>query len=469
MKKFSYLLLAAATIFGLGSCKQSNSSAPTQDDKQTVAVSVTIPGGVRAAISDYADALGNGAEAKVEKLHVYLTNEEGKILESKEFSKANDAEWKQITSTIATGKDESTGGYKFLDVDKNVRLAYVFANPQGDLGAKGSNVRATEVFHTLPLATDVVYADSKRIEQVGGEPFGVNPQADSKAKVSKVELTIQANMNRFQITGAKFQRIAWKDDAAKVAAKKWQEEWLDKNSGDVAAAFAEHVGQYNFAKGDYTNEAEWTKYFTLVDVTDQVSGVIMNHFYNDFVAYNKYVPTTSLLWAKHYADSYDFATGKFEPLKGGDGDKVDATDFASFFATEPFAIPENKAVAFNFFPQADIDYTKTAPTLHFIFKEGKVNTQSRFINIAGYTAEDGKDVSNIKDQSAGYLINLDLAKLNGGNGILVDMDEDIPGGIVPEGQGPNGTDDIVPEKFNLIVRVEFKAWVARNVLPIINK
>lgn len=484
MKKFSYWLLVAVIGLGSGSCKQSDSSTPTYGNKQTVAVSVAIPGSVRASV-DYTDILDNGAVAKVEKLHVYLTDEDGKIFASKEFLKSNEAEWKQITDP------DAKKGYKFVNVDNSVRQAYVFANPQGTIGAEGSNIRQTPVFHTLPKVTDVVYASKERIATVGEGAFEDNSeiQDGNRVRIKRVRLTIAAAMNRFQITSAKFQKIVWKrvpgEEAMRIQAQEWKKKWInDHPGGDSAKAFVDYVGKYDFATGKYTKDEGkyWNDFFELQDITDQVYYVFMNRFYNDFVAYDKYVPTSSLLWAKHFMESFEEKTtsgspfsftAKYYPLKGGDGEKVDATDFAllqSEYIEEKystrFIIPEGKAVAFNFFPQAGIDYAKTAPSLHFVI--GGVEEYNAFLNITGYTdAENGIEAAT-GIEGGGFLINLDLAKLNGGRGILVYMEEGIPIGIVPEGQGPKGADDIVPENFRLVVNAEFKPWISKNVYPAID-
>ena len=64
----------------------------------------------------------------------------------------------------------------------------------------------------------------------------------------------------------------------------------------------------------------------------------------------------------------------------------------------------------------------------------------------------------------GKLLNIDLSKVNGGNGILVDADPTIPEGVIPE---PGGKEDFNNESANVIVRVQVQPWVAVNVFPIL--
>ena len=73
--------------------------------------------------------------------------------------------------------------------------------------------------------------------------------------------------------------------------------------------------------------------------------------------------------------------------------------------------------------------------------------------------------TDLEARKGGYLINLDLAALNGGQGILVDVDPSIPEGVTPE---PGGQGDLEDENVNVIVRVEVQPWTAENVFPILD-
>ena len=84
-----------------------------------------------------------------------------------------------------------------------------------------------------------------------------------------------------------------------------------------------------------------------------------------------------------------------------------------------------------------------------------------------YTSDAADERSSVDLEAAkgGYLINLDLAALNGGQGILVDVDPSIPEGVTPE---PGGQGDLEDENVNVIVRVEVQPWTAVNVFPILD-
>ena len=62
-------------------------------------------------------------------------------------------------------------------------------------------------------------------------------------------------------------------------------------------------------------------------------------------------------------------------------------------------------------------------------------------------------------------MNIDLSAVNGGNGILVDVDPTIPEGVTPE---PDGKEDFDSENVNVIVRVQVQPWTAVNVFPILD-
>ncbi len=57
-----------------------------------------------------------------------------------------------------------------------------------------------------------------------------------------------------------------------------------------------------------------------------------------------------------------------------------------------------------------------------------------------------------------------MAQLNGGAGILVTNDPDVPSDVVPT---PDGGDDIVSQNMNVIIKVKVENWNAVNVYPIL--
>lgn len=173
-------------------------------------------------------------------------------------------------------------------------------------------------------------------------------------------------------------------------------------------------------------------------------------------------------WAKTYAgDRYKFEDGTFKP----DG-STDLSEVASYFNAAGFDFTQGaKAAAFNFFVNGITGYGKenNAPKLAFVFKTGDdgVSADRRFVVISGYAKAEGETAgtTDLEAGKGGYLINLDLAALNGGQGILVDVDPSIPEGVTPE---PGGQGDLEDENVNVIVRVEVQPWTAVNVFPILD-
>jgi len=145
---------------------------------------------------------------------------------------------------------------------------------------------------------------------------------------------------------------------------------------------------------------------------------------------------------------------------------------ASYFNAAGFDFAQGaKAAAFNFFVNGITGYGKenNAPKLAFVFKTGDdgVSADRRFVVISGYAKAEGETAgtTDLEAGKGGYLINLDLAALNGGQGILVDVDPSIPEGVTPE---PGGQGDLEDENVNVIVRVEVQPWTAVNVFPILD-
>ena len=171
---------------------------------------------------------------------------------------------------------------------------------------------------------------------------------------------------------------------------------------------------------------------------------------------------------KTYAgDRYKFEDGTFKP----DG-STDLSEVASYFNAAGFDFAQGaKAAAFNFFVNGITGYGKenNAPKLAFVFKTGDdgVSADRRFVVISGYAKAEGETAgtTDLEAGKGGYLINLDLAALNGGQGILVDVDPSIPEGVTPE---PGGQGDLEDENVNVIVRVEVQPWTAVNVFPILD-
>ena len=396
---------------------------------------------------------------------------------NKEFTKDTD-DFTKLTSATAVGAEATTGGYKFLDVDNGVTKALVIANPQGALvDGEGKTVAEISKQQLKAQINEVIYAGSETLTTVGAEPYGVNPQED-KRTVKKAELTLTASMNRFQVTGTKFVKVIWKD-GKKTEAEQWCTTWLakdenkGKSSAEACAAFKADAAGFNGqtwdGKSDIAQQASLSQWLQVVEVTTANQGILMNRFSRTLSVPQLTVEEeANWFWAKTYAgDRYKFEDGTFKP----DGN-TDLSEVASYFNAAGFDFAQGaKAAAFNFFVNGITGYGKenNAPKLAFVFKTGDdgVSADRRFVVISGYAKAEGETAgtTDLEAGKGGYLINLDLAALNGGQGILVDVDPSIPEGVTPE---PGGQGDLEDENVNVIVRVEVQPWTAVNVFPILD-
>ena len=475
MKVMKYFAVASLALFAACNNEENPVAPESGNQPVDVVMSVALPGpGTRAAMGELQNTANDQDAASVEKLHVYLLKGDDIVL-SKEFTKDTD-DFTKLTSATAVGAEATTGGYKFLDVDNGVTKALVIANPQGALV---ENMTVSYVSKQLLKAkiNEVIYAGSKELTTVGAEPYGVGPQQD-KRTAKKAELTLAASMNRFQVTGTKFIKVTWKD-GKKAEAEQWCTTWLakDENNGKTSAdawtAFKDASDGFNNevwdGKSDLSKKAALSKWLQVVDVTSANQGILMNRFSRTLS-----IPALTVeeeanwFWAKTYAgDRYKFEDGTFKP----DG-STDLSEVASYFNAAGFDFAQGtKAAAFNFFVNGITGYGKenNAPKLAFVFKTGDddVSADRRFVVISGYAKAEGETAgtTDLEAGKGGYLINLDLAALNGGQGILVDVDPSIPEGVTPE---PGGQGDLEDENVNVIVRVEVQPWTAVNVFPILD-
>lgn len=473
MKVMKYFAVASLALFA--ACNNEENPIVSESGNQPVDVvmSVALPGpSTRAAMGDLQNTANNGDPATVEKLHVYLLNGDNIVL-AKEFAKGSD-DFTKLTSTTPVGTAETTGGYKFLDVDKGATKALVIANPQGAL-VENKAVSEISKQELKAQINEVVYAGSETLTAVNSEPYGVSPQ-DDKRTVKKAELTLAASMNRFQVTGTKFIKVTWKD-GKKAEAEQWCQTWLgnnqDKTSADAWNAFKADANGFNNevwdGKSDLSQMTALGQWLQVVDVTSANQGILMNRFSRTLAIPSLIVEEeANWFWAKTYAgDRYDFTNGTFKP----DG-QTDLSEVASYFNGTSFDFESGKkAAAFNFFTNGITGYGKdnNAPKLAFVFKTGDdgVSADRRFVVISGYAKAEGETAgtTDLEAGKGGYLINLDLAALNGGQGILVDVDPSIPEGVTPE---PGGQGDLEDENVNVIVRVEVQPWTAVNVFPILD-
>lgn len=381
------------------------------------------------------------------------------------------------------GQPEATGGFKFINVDKTVKAAVVIVNPQATIVAKGGNLSSVGELELKSKVNEVVYVDSKDLQTVGTEKFGVTPQ-DDKRVVKAAELEIAAEMNRFQITGTKFTKIVWKAGQKEVATN-WINAWLaapansGKTSADAWTAFKADAteGLNNEVwdgKTDLTPNTtlpSWKKFFEVVNVDLGNTGIFMNRFSSKYSIPAYTADDPNLLWAKTFVGTYNIYTGLFKP----DG-ATDMSEVASYHSATGFNFAGNKAAAFNFFVDKVTSYKKdgNAPKLVFSFNPSaepydptstSVSESRRFLVIAGYAKTEGaEDDIDVAAGAGGYLINMDLSKLNNNQGIVVDVDPSIPAGVAPK---PGGHEDIESENVNVIVRVTVEPWVAKNVYPVL--
>ena len=447
MKVMKYFAVASLALFAACNNEENPVAPESGNQPVDVVMSVALPGpGTRAAMGELQNTANDQDAASVEKLHVYLVAGEDIVL-SKEFTKDTD-DFTKLTSATAVGAEATTGGYKFLDVDNGVTKALVIANPQGAL-VDGERKTVAEISKQQLKAqiNEVIYAGSETLTTVGAEPYGVNPQED-KRTVKKAELTLTASMNRFQVTGTKFVKVIWKD-GKKTEAEQWCTTWL--------------------AKDEIAQQTSLSQWLQVVEVTTANQGILMNRFSRTLSVPQLTVEEeANWFWAKTYAgDRYKFEDGTFKP----DG-STDLSEVASYFNAAGFDFAQGaKAAAFNFFVNGITGYGKenNAPKLAFVFKTGDdgVSADRRFVVISGYAKAEGETAgtTDLEAGKGGYLINLDLAALNGGQGILVDVDPSIPEGVTPE---PGGQGDLEDENVNVIVRVEVQPWTAVNVFPILD-
>lgn len=450
MKVMKYFAVASLALFAACNNEENPVAPESGNQPVDVVMSVALPGpGTRAAMGELQNTANNGDAASVEKLHVYLVAGEDIVL-SKEFTKDTD-DFTKLTSATAVGAEATTGGYKFLDVDNDVTKALVIANPQGALvDGEGKTVAEISKQQLKAQINEVIYAGSETLTTVGAEPYGVNPQED-KRTVKKAELTLTASMNRFQVTGTKFVKVIWKD-GKKTEAEQWCTTWLakdenkGKSSAEAWAAFkadpAGFNGQIWDGKSDIAQQTSLSQWLQVVEVTTANQGILMNRFSRTLSVPQLTVEEeANWFWAKTYAgDRYKFEDGTFKP----DGN-TDLSEVASYFNAAGFDFAQGaKAAAFNFFVNGITGYGKenNAPKLAFVFKTGDdgVSADRRFVVISGYAKAEGETAgtTDLEAGKGGYLINLDLAALNGGQGILVDVDPSIPEGVTPEPGGQGG-------------------------------
>lgn len=494
MKQLSSKLAALALMaFAFVGCNKGAQNAPENvtNTPQDVMVRVNLAG-TRAAMSDLKDKVEDQAGASVKQIDVYIVDKNAKILVAERYAKGSD----DYNKLIGDGK-------KYINVEPSASDAIVVVNSGNDALAKGALFNDDNVTsEALRVETDeVLYYGRKALTTIGTEPQNPEPEQDKKTTVKKAEINAKALANRFQVKSAKFQKIVWKE-GMKEAAKAWQLKWIEdevkkpdgvinestskaEKSKAAAEAFKNLVGEYSFKTGkttDPSKQTEWDKYFELVDVTTALKGVFLNRFNYKFDLLPEY-NASDLRWAKIYNDGrYDRENGTFKPDKDDENYNSSTADdlsaVASYYAADLSSkFTENKVVAFNFFYEGITSYGLTdsdnktgAPRIVFFFNSNKdngvaVSEATQFFPIFGYATDEELENPLAADEVQGAkLINLDIAKLNGGRGLLVEVEDGIP--VV---ETPGGNEQPEAEKnINAIVKVTIEQWVEKNVYPIAN-
>ncbi|MDD6927846.1 MAG: hypothetical protein SOW36_03860 [Porphyromonas sp.] len=450
MKTKSFLALLMMGALLLTSCNKDKGVSDKVNTKpQDVVVSLDLGDNLRAAMADPQDLVKAG-KASIANVDVYLTTTDGSILTAKRFATGSD-DFNKLTSAEEIGQK---GGYKFIGIDATVTRASVVVNPQGAALTIGDNVNELQA-SILSKASEAVYAElNKPVEAMGVEPIDPDPAQD-KANVKKVQFTLKGDMSRFQVATV-FSTIEFKDEAAKEAFQAWRKQYIKDNPGadrKYDATDAEYVKAQHAKFGSYNDgqpTPEWLNTWKVVKVTDENKGALMNNFDNILKLSSKEV--TERLNFTTFADSYNRADGTLT-ISG-----KDVTAVASYFNnngfTTTFEGTDAKVLAFNFFAKQalgkNLKDKGVAPSLHFYFKGTHVDEDHQFVNFVGYDLD-----AAFKESQ---LLNIDMSKINNGNGIIVQSDDPtVPG---------KGKPDVTNDKFNLIVRVTVADWTEVNVTPI---
>lgn len=487
-QSFALVLMATLALTG---CK--NDPKTPQTKNTDVVVAINLGDDLRAAISDLPDGRKKGDIAQLDQFDVYLLGSNGDILEAKRFVK-NSTEYNELIKKTANGV---AGGYKFLEVAGNPKSVAVMANYGGNILAKGKTLEDLTSTVLSVEESKALFLGAAELKSIGTEPKEPKPQAvdNNKQNVKAAVVTVKATINRFQIKKVKFGKVAWKE-GARDKAKEWQKKWLETNKNQVTGlsnsekrkkaekAFADEVGTFDWNKegdGAWTKKTEWDKYFQVIDVTKALRGTFLNRFNHKIDGNAK---PYDLAWIfVHGDDRYNKTDGTYHADLYGktykkDDNKtwVDATSIASYYDVNlSDKLTNNKVIAFNYFYEGVTDYSKDSqdsPKIVFYFNskpsdrgEGTyVSEDFQFVAIKGYTTDaDLQTPLDVNKAKGTTLINLDLTKVKGGRGVLVEVGNDIPG-VTPPGGGeePEPT-----KKVNVVVEVQVEPWTEQEVYPVI--
>ena len=155
MKVMKYFAVASLALFA--ACNnEENPVLPEGNQPVDVVVALnTTQVGTRAAMGDLQGKVEDQAAASLEKVHVYLTDKDGKITVAEEFVK-NDANWSKLINATAISATANPGGYKFKNVDNTAKIAVVICNPQGAIATEKTNIAAIADYALRPQISEVI-------------------------------------------------------------------------------------------------------------------------------------------------------------------------------------------------------------------------------------------------------------------------------------------------------------------------
>lgn len=484
MKKLKLFTLACAALFA-ASCSNDEKIPSQENLESNVTVSINLPA-TRAAMGDLQGTVTPDdmtAEGAFKKAHIYLLQNTN-VFKSVEIAGGSD-KWHALTGIGGT-----KSGLRFFNVPNSVDKVAIVLNPQTDLLLANAQITDLSTVALKPTKTDVFYYAEGTLTASGEdntESTAVNAETgrfESGTPLKKAELELESKTNRFQVVSAKFKAWLWK-------SKPMKEEYLQKfkeasakpeNNGKTAEQIADAAGLPYLTKDlEASTSGNFNKYFVLADLKKEAhQGVWMNRFYKDVKRNNQAYESNTLFNLTTFVGNYNRTNGEFT-------NETALSEVASYFNTkglfEAYKIdPTNKTAkvpAFNFFADKVDKYAdpsnNTAPRINFTFnarENGKpypfadeadafktVSFTNKFVVIRGYAPEEGKTIAANK---GGYVINVDIAKMHKGKGILVDKDPTIP-----VGPDPDGGEDIENNNANVIVSCTVKSWEDVNVIPVL--
>lgn len=479
----------------LASC---NKNEPNKiDGPKDLVVSLSLGGGVRAAIADAADKIADQGAATVTAVDMYLVGADGKVVEGKRFS---GADLTQLMKGTALGKADDNG-WKFNDGSSAVTKVVTVVNPQGAIVANGTALTLADLALKVAAGEAVYYNVSALASATEVENYG-HDQNNPGRKVIAMNITAAGLMNRFQVEDVDFVAIKFKSAALKseyeaainaFVAKKVAGGMTKEAAIALFATDAEGMNGSTYQNpaatvgfGDKTKK--WSDFFKVENVSTAATGLFMNRFNDKYTLspdIDKLGAMKTVLAITKAADGYTATNGDLKFAA------ENRSDVASYFVAAGLSTKltvdtdpaKNKVAAFNFWTNDDnatkLNYAKTAgtaPSLHFYFTGAKVSDAARYVNINGYVQDvpASTALDNAKLAKGAQLLTINIRKAGDvdGDGNNVDGDNDAkPDGPVVDSEDPTlpgiGGSDITDDgKKNLAVHVTVTPWTNNNVKPV---